>query len=384
MSETGAFARWWRAVRDAVRAGFGRDKAKMVAFGLTAAYERAGDPERFDLQTGRLAIFSDHHRGAGAWNGADDFKRCERAYRSALAHYLERGHRLALLGDVEELWENSVPKPLDAYPEVLELERAFYEDGRLWRFYGNHDLVWSSPKMVRRFLRERVGAELEVRESLKLDVYDGDRKRGRIYLAHGHQGTLDSDVFAPLARLPVHYIWPRLQNSVHFASTSPAIDFALRERHDRAMFAWACDVAPEPLVLIAGHTHKPVFRSRRPAGEFPSGKHLPTVEEARRALEQAPPDERPERHAMLQYVSTPPYGGGIAEFDPPCYFNTGCCSFGDGDVTLIEIADGEIRLIRWLDNEDEPAPRVLDHGALADVLDEVSALRSSAPGPVAA
>ncbi|MBA3748219.1 MAG: hypothetical protein H0W96_12120 [Solirubrobacterales bacterium] len=35
------------------------------------------------------------------------------------------------------------------------------------------------------------------------------------------------------------------------------------------------------------------------------------------------------------------------ELATPCYFNTGCCSFGDGDITGIEIGDGKIRLMRW-------------------------------------
>ena len=31
----------------------------------------------------------------------------------------------------------------------------------------------------------------------------------------------------------------------------------------------------------------------------------------------------------------------------PSYFNTGCCSFSDRSITGIEIAGGEIRLVRW-------------------------------------
>ena len=54
--------------------------------------------------------------------------------------------------------------------------------------------------------------------------------------------------------------------------------------------------------------------------------------------------------------------------DPPCYFNTGCCSFGDGDVTALEIADGEIRLVRWLDDEERPRSKLLVKDSLADVL----------------
>jgi hypothetical protein len=57
---------------------------------------------------------------------------------------------------------------------------------------------------------------------------------------------------------------------------------------------------------------------------------------------------------------------------PPCYFNTGCCCFGDGDVTALEIADGEIRLVRWPDDEGRPRPRVLEHADLRAVLRTVA------------
>ena len=148
-------------------------------------------------------------------------------------------HTLALLGDVEELWENPLPAPLDAYPEVLRLERMFYERGRMWRFYGNHDLLWAHKTNVTKYLSDAVGEKVEVREGLKLDVYDGDAKLGQVFLTHGHQGTPDSDLFAPLAMLPVRYVWPALQRKVKFASTSPAEDYALRAGHDEAMFQWA-------------------------------------------------------------------------------------------------------------------------------------------------
>ena len=238
MASGGGWARWWRSARDAVRAQWTSDPARSrTAYGLTAAYERADEPERFDLGSGRLVIFSDHHRGKK--DGADDFRRCERAYRAALGHYLESGYTLALLGDVEELWENRLPEPLKAYPEVLALERAFHEEGRMWRCFGNHDLVWSRPGHVKRYLADVVGPGIQVFEARKLDVYDGTEKLGQLFLTHGHQGTPDSDLFAPLAMLPVRYVWPALQRSVKFASTSPAQDYELRAGHDDAMFAWA-------------------------------------------------------------------------------------------------------------------------------------------------
>jgi hypothetical protein len=40
------------------------------------------------------------------------------------------------------------------------------------------------------------------------------------------------------------------------------------------------------------------------------------------------------------------------------YFNTGGCRFRDGDITAIEIEDGDLRLVRWktLAGEQEAAP----------------------------
>ena len=55
----------------------------------------------------------------------------------------------------------------------------------------------------------------------------------------------------------------------------------------------------------------------------------------------------------------------------PCYFNTGCCSYGDGDVTGIEISGGLIRLVRWLNDESKPEVRELANEPLREVLDKV-------------
>ena len=57
----------------------------------------------------------------------------------------------------------------------------------------------------------------------------------------------------------------------------------------------------------------------------------------------------------------------MIEFRKPSYFNTGCCAFLDGYVTGLEISIGEIRLVRWPDDEDLPKPKVLAKAKLKDV-----------------
>jgi hypothetical protein len=96
-------------------------------------------------------------------------------------------------------------------------------------------------------------------------------------------------------------------------------------------------------VLIAGHTHRPVF-----ARSVPEPPPTRPIAELEQALEAASPADRPEIRAELEYARTAQRRPAAAfEVRPPCYFNTGCCYFPDGDVTGLDIADGEMRLVRW-------------------------------------
>jgi hypothetical protein len=339
-----------------------------IARGLDRAFAAEGTEEmEIDLDDARLIVFSDHHKGAR--DGADDFWRCEMAYHAALGYYLEAGHRLVVLGDVEELWENPADPVLKAYAPTLALEAEFHRQGRYERFFGNHDDLWGHPDAVAKRLHPFF-PDLRVREALKLRVRSGGEDLGLIFLVHGHQGTLDSERFAFISRLVVRYVWRPLQRRLNIASTSPASDHGLRARHDAAMFAWARQ-NPERLVMIAGHTHHPVFGSTSPPP--PPG---PSVEEVRRELAELQKRDDADRERLawlragLEFAEAQPRRPDTPPIpvDPPCYFNTGCCSFGDGDVTGLEIAEGEIRLVRWPDDTGEPRPKVLAKESLRTVL----------------
>jgi hypothetical protein len=327
-----------------------------VARGLDRAYAGAAT-ETLDLSATRLIILSDHHRGAR--DGADDFRRCEPAYNAALAYYFREGHRLLLLGDVEDLWECSAKEVLPAYERTLSLERRFHDAGRCERFFGNHDDLWQSKLAVRRRLAPRLPG-VSVREALCLDVVDGGRRLGRIFLTHGHQGTAGYEwrlISHPALRL----IWRPFQRLLKIASTSPSQDWSLRERHETAMFVWA-QAHPDRIVLIAGHTHRPVFWTKVPAVD-----HSARIAE----LQQRRADSVDAAlEAELEYLVAEQrrQEGQARPFPGPCYFNTGCCSFGDGDVTGIEISEGQIRLVRWPDREGRPQPVILQSMALAEAL----------------
>ena len=344
---------------------------KRVKDGLDRAYS---DPQltrrALDPDSDRVIVFSDHHRGTR--DGADDFWRCERAYHAALGYYLESGHHLYLLGDVEELWENHPAGPVASYAATLALEGQFLAAGRLDRFWGNHDDDWRHEDAVRKHFGERYPT-LVVREALLFEVTRGGRQLGQIFLAHGHQGTLDSDRFSFASRLFVRYGWRPVQRKFGMASTTPAQDYALRANHDAAMFEWARGRAEHP-VLIAGHTHHPVFGGTKPKTR--PERSADVVEHDLEQLQQsggADPEALAFLRAELEEVRTKPFGDPPREISPPCYFNTGCCSFGDGDVTGLEISEGKIRLVRWLDDEGQPRPKLLAEAELETVLGAVGA-----------
>ncbi len=344
---------------------------RRVGKALDRALERARrkEPVTLDLARDHCIIFSDQHRGAR--NRADDFRWAERAYNAALAKYFTMGHLLVVLGDAEELWQERPGRVIDAYRHTLELEARFHQAGRYLRIWGNHDDAWSSDVLVHLLLEPVYGnPPLRVWEFLRLRVVEGEEELGMFFLVHGHQGTGPSDRWSRLARIPVRYVWRNVQRATGYGWSTPATDWRLRERHNIALYAWA--VRQPGVVLIAGHTHRPVFKSKSHAAE---------VQEELQAAEQrlaAAPDDPELREAVgnlaaeLEWVRTQENQRsgpeGVTEMEVPCYFNTGCCSFRNGHITGIEIAEGEIRLVRWPDDDNRPRARVLARASLREVL----------------
>jgi hypothetical protein len=116
-------------------------------------------------------------------------------------------------------------------------------------------------------------------------------------------------------------------------------------------------------VLLAGHTHEPVFESKN---------HLARLEEQLAGAQAAGDAARAAAlNAELERRRAAGGDGGRRSFSMarPCYFNSGCCAFKDGDITGIEIADGQIKLVRWPDDAGNPRPKILEADHLVAVFD---------------
>ncbi len=219
---------------------------------LLAAARQAGAVK---LRPGdRYVIFSDQHKGAH--NRADDFEQCEDTYVTALEHYDREGWNLVLLGDCEDFLEESVPTVMRSYSNIFERLARFYPN-RLVKIYGNHDIAWRSETLVRTYLDPYMPG-IQVQPCLLLEYHDGPQASGQIFLTHGHQGTLSSDMLAFLGRATLPW-YRRLQNHTGIGGTYPSEDVCLRSQQDNRMYTWSS--RKQKLILVAGHTHRPVWSS---------------------------------------------------------------------------------------------------------------------------
>lgn len=263
----------------------------------------------------KIVLMSDCHRGDGGWS--DDFAKNQNIYYYALTYYYELDYTYIELGDGDELWENKRLSDIkQAHVDVYWLLSKFFREGRLHLLYGNHDSVKKNVKFARKALSAYYDEhekrhmplfeEIEVAEGLVLNYAPTDSD---ILLIHGHQGDFLNDKLCCLAKFLVRYFWRPLEMFGVLNPTSPAKNYNKKEKVSKRLVEWA---KRENTMLIAGHTHKPVF---------------PDVGE-------------------------------------PLYFNDGSC-IHPRCITAIEISGGNIRLVKWSVKTDEDASLYVGRDILA-------------------
>lgn len=284
-----------------------------------------------ELSEIKMVVFSDHHRGMR--DDADDFVQCESTYKQALSYYLSVNYKLLLLGDVEELWENPLSQFNDQYEDVQKLERDFFLKDRLIRIWGNHDDFWREKAIFNRY-QGKYFKGLTVHESLIVEVSDDGREIGEIVFLHGHQGDLASDRFATISRFLVRWLWRPWQKITGAKLSTASRNLERRSRTDELLYEWV--KRRERAILIAGHTHQAVFSS---------SSHIDYLEELLRNSEDI--QEQAQIVSEMNRVRASQTHVKVGGDRQTCYFNSGCCSFEDGDITGLEIDNGQIRLIKW-------------------------------------
>lgn len=245
----------------------------------------------------RIILMSDIHRGNGSW--ADDFSKNQNLYFAALTHYYNENYTYIEIGDGDELWKNkNLSDIIYVHRDAFWLLSKFFNENRLYLIFGNHDMVKRDNSFVKnnfyQYFDEQENKYIPLFENIKLHEGLVLRHRvtdQRIFLIHGHQVSfLDYEMWT-LSRFLVRYLWSPLELFGVNDPTSTAKNYAKKDAVEKSLTEW---VIREKQMLIAGHTHRPMF----------------------------------------------------PEVGEPLYFNDGS-SVHPRCITGIEIADGNITLVKW-------------------------------------
>ncbi len=245
----------------------------------------------------KFVLMSDCHRGDGNWG--DNFAKNQNICFNALNYYYDKGYTYIELGDGDELWEN---RKLDEIKEIHSnmfwLLSKFHNKKRLYFIYGNHDMVKKDDKYVKHNMYNRYDSKnkMDVPMFPDIKIHEGlilryKPTKDRMLLLHGHQADFFNSKLWKLSRTLVRYLWRPLEIFGVNDPVRTAKNYKKRDLIEKHLAKWSED---KRHMLIAGHTHRPMF----------------------------------------------PEPGSSA------YFNDGSCVH-PRCATAIEISDGAISLVKW-------------------------------------
>ena len=110
------------------------------------------------------------------------------------------------------------------------------------------------------------------------------------------------------------------------------------------MYRWASK--HRKLIFIAGHTHRPVWSSLTHLEQLYMELYALRLRKEEIGEEKYQDQLKSQLHKINKRIIKEPPVDEIRR-TAPCYFNTGCCRFSDGDITGIEITGETISLVKW-------------------------------------
>jgi UDP-2,3-diacylglucosamine pyrophosphatase LpxH len=296
----------------------------------------------FNLETGKCVVFCDAHK----WDRSkvDFFKYNEQLYYRLLDYYYELKFILILNGDIEEGMGSTLKEVTNKYPKTFEKEKKFVNRGDYYRVYGNHDHDWKDEQVRIKYLEPKLGS---------IDVYPALKIGEKILILHGHEGDLMADEIRHFTQILLR-IFKETWETLTRKSQRVAKNYKRRKKREQYLYEWS---KKNDILLIAGHTHRPMFESSsvyaklneykddlmkkfrvsKDSGKVRVSKQLETVEDNIKRLKILFPKDTE-----------------IKNRDKSLYFNAGSCLFGEGseddkkgEITCIEIDGGKIKLVKW-------------------------------------
>jgi UDP-2,3-diacylglucosamine pyrophosphatase LpxH len=262
--------------------------------------------------TEKLILMSDMHRGNGT--NSDDFAHNSLIYKCALNYYLENGFTYIELGDAEEMWENRTFDQIyithtSIYEQLAQFHDPDPQKTRYIKIWGNHDLKWrDNPAPL-----EGLFPGIIIYEAAHLDNH--------ILMWHGHQADPSCLGFrASVAKFFVGGFWPGMQRLGFRDPTRAANNPGRANQTDERLYRKATRKENGIDIIIAGHTHRPVYQNLTLT----------------------------EKKLLDSKIGTPDIEQKIPD---PSYYNTGSCvhprCITGIEITFSQEQKPEFTLIKW-------------------------------------
>ena len=222
----------------------------------------------------KFVLMSDCHRGDGNWG--DNFAKNQSIAFRALNYYYEKGYTYFELGDGDELWENRYLNDIkEIHSNVFWLLSKFYSEKRLHLIFGNHDMVKRSEKYVKDNMYTMYDSVKKKGVPLFPDIkiHEGTilcykPTKDKILLLHGHQGDFFNNKMWKLSRTLVRYLWRPLEVYGVNDPSRAAKNYKRKDEVERILSKWS---EVEKKMIIAGHTHRPMFPEPGKSAYFNDG-----------------------------------------------------------------------------------------------------------------
>ena len=209
-----------------------------------------------------IVLMSDCHRGVGNWG--DNFQANQNLFFAALQYYNRRNFIYIELGDGDELWENrDLREIIRIHSNQFWIMSEFYRDCRFYMLYGNHDRKKAKEKYFKLKCNsyyceaeedeKNLFPDMKVQEAIRLQETCSGLE---LFLVHGHQGDFWNDTLWKITRFLVRYLWRPLELAGCNDPTSAAKNYRKKEKIELRLAEWA---KKHKTLLVAGHTHRPVF-----------------------------------------------------------------------------------------------------------------------------
>lgn len=259
---------------------------------------------------------SDCHRGSG--DNYDNFIKNRNIFEAALRYYYINNFTYIELGDGDEMWEiKDYKEIIDEHLSTFKILKKFNDSNKLIMIYGNHDILKKDEEIMKKYFYKYYDKSSKKEEDLlvSLPVYESlilEYKNHEIFMLHGHQVDFINSTIWKVTRFLVRHIWRHFERFFINDPTSSAKNYLVSKKTEKKLDNWS---KKNGKILIAGHTHRPVF---------------------------------PENKKSL-------------------YFNDGSCIHPNG-ITCLEIQDGNIVLVKWsirLENKTLHAKREIISGNAA-------------------